>query len=263
MLTTRLLIFISCLTLFTVLETFFPKKKNLRPQRWLNNLIVATLSALTLKLFFFVGGVKSALFAKQYSLGLLHWIHLPAIFNIIIAMLVLDCLIYWQHRLMHRWPLLWRLHQVHHADNMLDASTGIRFHPLEALLSMCIRSVAILLFGIPVTAVVLFEIILNGTSLFNHANLTLPKTVDKILRLFIVTPDMHRIHHTVKIFDQHHNFSFSISLWDRLFHSYLGSTQEDDIGLSYVLSHKAGELFYILRMPFRSYPAEGTEYQHE
>ena len=143
---------------------------------------------------------------------------------VIPAIILLDLLIYWQHRIFHEVPLLWRLHKMHHSDSWLDVSSAVRFHPIEILLSMLIKFVAILLFGIPALAIMWFEVILNGTALFNHSNARIPG--DKWLRLFIVTPDMHRVHHSVYPSETNSNYGFNIPWWDRLFGSYVAQPRD-------------------------------------
>jgi len=133
---------------------------------------------------------------------------------------MLDLLIYLQHVIFHHVPLLWRLHKIHHIDQEIDVTTGLRFHPLEIILSVLIKSTAVILLGVPVMAVVIFEILLNGTAMFNHGNIKLPATIDRILRWIIVTPDMHRVHHSVIMSETNSNFGFNLPWWDRIFRTY-------------------------------------------
>lgn len=245
----RLSITIGLIIVLSLSEHWWPKTNSHYAKRFWPNILLGGLAALSLQLFFFVGGIAASLFALKHHLGLFHYIWMPSIPIYLLSVIILDIGIYWQHVAMHRFPLLWTLHQVHHADTSLDLSTGIRFHPFEALLSMLYRSLLILLFGIPTTAVILFEIILNACSLFNHSNICLNHTLDKYLRLIIVTPDMHRIHHSTNENDQHHNFGFNLSVWDRVFHSYKKSSHMPGIGLSY-LNDKCISLTKMLLLPF-------------
>jgi len=175
---------------------------------------------------------------------------MPNSISIIFGIIILDLAIYGQHIAMHRYPLLWRLHQVHHTDVILNATSGIRFHPLEALLSMCYRSCIILLLGLPVISVICFETILNSMSLFSHANIKLPKKLDIRLRKILITPKLHVIHHTINYQDQNHNFGFSTSLWDRLFKTYQDTSNESQLGIKNQRS-KTTSLLNSLLLPFK------------
>jgi sterol desaturase/sphingolipid hydroxylase (fatty acid hydroxylase superfamily) len=150
----------------------------------------------------------------------------------LLAVVVLDMAIYFQHRLFHAVPVLWRLHRMHHADLDLDVTTGARFHPLEILLSMAIKVAVVIALGAPAVAVVLFEILLNASSMFNHANLRLPLAVDGALRWLIVTPDVHRVHHSVIRAETDSNFGFSLSWWDRLFGTWRAQPEKGHDGMT-------------------------------
>jgi sterol desaturase/sphingolipid hydroxylase (fatty acid hydroxylase superfamily) len=174
---------------------------------------------------------------------------------------MLDCLIYWQHRVFHLVPLLWRLHRVHHADPHLDASTGLRFHPIEIALSLLVKTAGILLLGVPVEAVLLFEIILNASSIFNHSNIKLPDWLEWPLRKLIVTQAMHRIHHSQVVKETNSNFGFNLSVWDRLFGSYRQQAKAGDDGLILGLKEYSSEasntgIGTVLMMPFRKTPGK-------
>jgi len=219
----RLGCFSALLLLFMLAEQLWPRRRRRysRWQRWPSNLGLVVLNSLLLKLTFPLAAIGLALWAQQAGWGLLNQLPLPAAVSIALSVLLLDLLIYWQHRLFHRVPLLWRIHRVHHADPDYDVTTGSRFHPLEILLSMALKCLAVVLLGAPPAAVVLFELVLNGMAMFNHSNLHLPEKADRWLRRLLVTPDMHRVHHSILAREHHHNFGFNLALWDRLFGSYL------------------------------------------
>ena len=204
--------------------------------RWPGNFGVAMLGNILIMLLLPVTAVGVALAVDARGTGLLNMLAIPPVIAIPAAMLLLDLLIYWQHRLFHRVPVLWRLHRMHHTDLEIDASTGLRFHPFELVISMLIKLAAIALLGAPALAVVLFEIILNACSVFNHANVRLPLRLDALIRKVIVTPDMHRVHHSAIPEETNSNFGFSLSVWDRLFGSYIAQPQlghtDMEIGLA-------------------------------
>jgi len=227
-----------------------------RRQRWPVNLGLALFNMLLVR--FSVGGI--AYLAAQHALeqqwGLLNLITLPHWSVIALTLLCLDCLIYIQHRIAHRWNPLWRLHQVHHTDIEFDASTAVRFHPLEILFSLCIKVLAVYALGADPMAVIAFEILLNGSATFNHANIKLPVKLDAILRWLIVTPDMHRIHHSCVQQERDSNYGFSISLWDRLFKTYTKNPQQPqetfDIGLPTYRKASQVDFKQCLIQPFKA-----------
>ena len=188
--------------------------------RWANNLVLVVLNTVLLRLLFPAAAVGVAAFAAAQGWGLLNYFTVPYGVAVVMAVVALDLIIYLQHVLFHAVPALWRLHRVHHADLDYDVTTGARFHPVEIVLSMLIKFGAIVALGVPVLAVVIFEVILNAMSLFNHGNVRIPAPVDRVLRWFVVTPDMHRVHHSVEDDEANSNFGFNLSLWDRLFGTY-------------------------------------------
>jgi sterol desaturase/sphingolipid hydroxylase (fatty acid hydroxylase superfamily) len=218
----RLGFFAGSLALFALLESLFPRRARQldRLIRWPANFGIGLLNTLCVRLLLPTSAIGAAALSETAGMGLLQQFPLPAIVTIIVAIILLDLTIYGQHRVMHRFPLLWRLHRMHHTDTDVDVSTALRFHPLEILLSMLVKIVAIVLLGAPVIAVLIFEIILNATAMFNHANLSLPQGLERGLRLFVVTPDMHRVHHSVRPEEMNSNYGFSFSLWDKLFGTY-------------------------------------------
>ncbi|MCB1679010.1 MAG: sterol desaturase family protein [Halioglobus sp.] len=191
-----------------------------KPHRWLNNLALVAFNSVALRLLFPATAVATAAFAHAQGWGLINYFETPYVVGLLLAMVALDGVIYLQHVMFHSVPVLWRIHRVHHADLDYDVTTGLRFHPIEIVLSLMVKCAAILLLGPPVTAVVLFEILLNATSLFNHGNVSLPGKTDRVLRWLVVTPDMHRVHHSVEDDEANSNFGFNLPWWDRLFGTY-------------------------------------------
>lgn len=217
----RFAIFIVVLALLLAAERVWPRRRVDRAlRRWPANFGLVVVDSLLLRLVLGAGAVGVALWAEQQSFGLLHRLALPGWLAGALALLALDLLIYFQHRLFHAVPLLWRLHRVHHSDLAFDATTALRFHPAEILLSMLVKMGAVALLGAPAWAVVVFEVVLNGAAMFNHANLALPQRLDRALRLVVVTPDMHRVHHSIHRDETDSNFGFSVPWWDRLFGTY-------------------------------------------
>lgn len=214
--------FVLFLSALGLLETKYPWRawpKRRRP-RWVKHLGLSIISKIAIRLVFPVVLMQTAFLAAKDNQGVLNRVALPYVFKILVAVLMLDLLIYIQHRMMHRIKWLWYCHRVHHVDKILDVSTGVRFHPLEELISMAFKIFGVVFWGAPVLAVLIFEIVLNLGSLFTHVNIRIPKKADYILRKFIVTPNMHRIHHSDNPQEYNHNFGFCFSLWDRLFSSY-------------------------------------------
>jgi sterol desaturase/sphingolipid hydroxylase (fatty acid hydroxylase superfamily) len=188
--------------------------------RWTNNVGLVFFNSFVARLVFPTAAVGMALFAREQGWGLLNYFQVPYALAVVGAVIALDFFIWLQHVMVHAVPVLWRLHRVHHADLDYDVTTGARFHPLEILLSMLIKFAVIVVLGPPVLAVILFEIILNATSMFNHSNVRMPAGLDRVLRLFVVTPDMHRVHHSVEDDETNSNFGFNLPWWDRLFGTY-------------------------------------------
>ena len=203
-------------------ELVHPKRSRDIPRRsrWPANLALVALNTLVVRVFFPLGAAGVALWAQRHGLGLFNVVRTPPYLAFAISLLLLDVVIYAQHVAFHRIPLLWRLHRVHHADLDVDVTTGVRFHPFEILLSMAIKTALILALGAPVLSVIVFEIVLNATSMFNHANVAIPAPVERALRRVLVTPDMHRIHHSIRREETDSNFGFNVSWWDRLFRTY-------------------------------------------
>jgi sterol desaturase/sphingolipid hydroxylase (fatty acid hydroxylase superfamily) len=191
-----------------------------RWRRWPNNFGIVVLNTVVVKLLFPVAAVGMAVFAREHGWGLFNAIEVPGALAVVATIILLDLIIYLQHVMVHAVPALWRLHRMHHADLDFDVTTGARFHPIEIVLSMVIKLAAVVVLGAPPVAVVIFEMILNATSMFNHGNLRLPAGVDRVLRLFVVTPDMHRVHHSAIPAETNSNFGFNLPWWDRLLGTY-------------------------------------------
>jgi sterol desaturase/sphingolipid hydroxylase (fatty acid hydroxylase superfamily) len=231
-------IFFGVFTTMIVWEFLSPRRalSRLRRERWVTNLGITFLDMILVRVI--VGGAAyaAAVFVAEQRVGVLHWLSTPPWAAVAVTLLALDGAIYLQHVMFHAVPALWRLHRVHHADLDFDATTGLRFHPIEIFLSLGYKVGVIVLLGAIPWAVIAFEAILNAFSIFNHGNVTIPERADRWLRWFIVTPDMHRIHHSTRIRETNSNFGFSVSWWDRLFGTYrleptLGQVKME-IGLS-------------------------------
>ncbi len=228
--------------------------------RWYNNLGIVFFDTLALRLVLPAAALAVAVAAERAGWGLLNYLELPKILSIIIAVFVLDLVIYLQHLMFHAVPLLWRLHMVHHADLDIDFTTGLRFHPIEIIISMLIKMSVVAALGPPVIAVVVFEIILNGTAMFNHGNVRLSLAMDSFLRLLVVTPDMHRVHHSVAIRETNRNFGFNFPWWDRIFGTYqaqpVSGHRNMTIGLSQFRKPEDLTLGKLLVLPYTGYPGK-------
>lgn len=224
----RLGFFVVIFTVMLVWELLAPKRRLTvsKLQRWLNNLGLLALNGLVLRLLFPAAAVGMAYQAGEIGWGLFNWLALPAWLEVLSAVLLLDLAIYLQHLLMHRVPILWRLHRVHHADLDIDLTTGSRFHTIEIVFSMLIKWLVILLLGPALLAVLIFETLLNGMAMFNHANVRLPPALDRVIRYLLVTPDMHRVHHSILRRETNSNYGFNLSLWDRMFGTYIDQPQK-------------------------------------
>lgn len=235
----RLGFFLGTLVVLALLEGLAPRRvlSTPRPARWIANLGIVTLDTLIVRFLFPVLPAGFALLCRQEGWGLLNSFQVPYGVAVVIGVVLFDFFIYIQHVLFHHVPTLWRLHMIHHADLDFDLTTGIRFHPLEIILSMGIKLGLVYLFGPPALAVILFEIILNSTAMFSHSNLRLPLALDRIVRLLLVTPDMHRVHHSVIIGERNSNFGFNLSTWDRLLGTYRPQPEKGHEGMTIGLAN--------------------------
>lgn len=254
----RLGFFLGILVMVALAEYLRPKRilKIQRSTRWARNLSLVVINTIGVKVLVPFTAAMTAVYAEQNQIGLLHYLSISLTTSFVISVLLLDLIIYAQHVFFHNVPILWRLHKVHHIDQEIDVTTGVRFHPVEIILSTLIKCTAVLLLGVPLMAIVTFEILLNATSLFNHGNINIPAKLDKFLRLFIVTPDMHRVHHSVLTEETNSNFGFNLPWWDMLFKTYRAQPASGhmkmDIGLKeYRYASKTG-LIELLLIPFRN-----------
>ena len=218
----RLTAFFGVLAVVAMAEIILPRRRLTasKLRRWASNLGIVFLNSLIVRLLLPATAAGFAVFAAQRGWGVFNVLDAPAWVGIIASVIFLDFAIYLQHVMFHAVPALWRLHRMHHADLDFDVTTGARFHPIEILLSMLIKFAVIAVIGAPAAAVIIFEVLLNATAMFNHGNFRLPAGLDRILRLFVVTPDMHRVHHSIEDHETNSNFGFNLPLWDRLFGTY-------------------------------------------
>ena len=256
----RLIFFVGIFTLVVIWERISPRRSmtTSKTVRWISNLGITFLNPLVVHLLFPILAVDMALKAQEGGWGLLNNVDLPFWLKLVIGIVVLDLVIYLQHVMFHAIPILWRLHMMHHADLDYDLTTGLRFHPIEMLLSMVIKLSVVAALGPPVAAVLAFEIILNGMAIFNHGNIRIPLKLDRILRYLVVTPDMHRVHHSVIIRETNSNYGFNLSWWDRLFGTYRAQPAKGHegmtIGLSQFREPKRLTLPWLLVLPFIGNP---------
>ncbi len=230
----RLSIFVGVLALLGLAETIWPRRLNgvTRVRRWVTNLLMLATGTLLLRALLPLLAVGWALEVEQGGWGLFNQLQWPFWLELPVTVLLFDLAIYGQHRLMHWLPALWRLHRVHHSDLEFDASTGLRFHPVEILFSMLIKLALVMLLGANAIAVLVFEVLLNATSLFEHANLRIPQWVDRWLRYVVVTPDMHRVHHSWYREETDSNFGFNFPWWDRIFSSYRAQPRDGHLNMT-------------------------------
>ena len=256
----RLSVFLSLFVVFAGLEALAPKRKRAlgRGRRWFTNLSMTVLNTLALRAlalalpFLAVG---AAVDAWSMGWGILNRVVWPLWVEVLIALLVLDFAIWAQHWLTHKVPLFWRFHRMHHADRDMDVTTGIRFHPVEIAASMGLKIALIYLLGPMAVVVLVFEVLLNGTTLFNHANLRLPFWLDRIVRLVLVTPDMHRVHHSALRVEHDSNYGFALSIWDRIFGTYRAQPEGGHDGMLVGLEwqdDQPAKLGWSLMLPFRA-----------
>jgi len=252
----RLGIFFVLFILFSILETFFPRRQRLyrRRFRWPNNFGVLITGTLLGRFIPFFVPVDAALLAADRGYGLFYMIPIPGWTAFLTSIILLDLLIYWQHRLFHTVPFLSRFHRMHHTDRDIDATTALRFHPIEIIISLALKTGAVLLLGAPASAVLVFEIMLNGAAMFNHANLFIPPGTDLFIRKILVTPDMHRIHHSVYRNERNSNYGFALSWWDYLFRSYTDKPADGyermALGISGYENKKHQKIICMLTCPF-------------
>lgn len=233
-----------------------------RARRWPANLGILAVDIVTVRLLVPMAAVGAALLAAEQGWGLFNLLKLPVWAAGVLGFLLLDLVIYAQHYVFHHVPMLWRLHRVHHADLELDLTTGVRFHPIEILISMAIKIAVVTAFGIPAMAVLIFEVVLNATSMFNHSNVGLPRRVEPVIRWLVVTPQMHEVHHSVERAETDSNFGFNLPWWDRLFGTYRAAPQAGEkmiVGLPVFRDPAELRLDRLLTQPFRDDSAVAAE----
>jgi sterol desaturase/sphingolipid hydroxylase (fatty acid hydroxylase superfamily) len=239
------------------LEYLAPRRqlKPVRAKRWFTNWTIVILDSVLVRLLFKTAAVGGALWAAESGIGLFNLIEAPYWLAFAVSFLALDFTVWFSHLLSHKVPLFWRFHRMHHADVDIDVSTAIRFHPVEIIASMGVKYAVVLALGAPAAAVLMFEIVLNGGAMFNHANFRLPLWLDRWLRLVIVTPDMHRVHHSVIREEHNSNYGFNLSIWDRMFSTYVAQPEKGhdgmEIGLTPWQDERPTRLGWTLMIPFR------------
>jgi sterol desaturase/sphingolipid hydroxylase (fatty acid hydroxylase superfamily) len=254
----RLGFFLGVFTLVALWEVAAPRRALTvsKALRWASNLGLVALNTVVLRLLFPLAAVGVAAFCAENGWGLLNHFQVPFWVAVPLAVIAMDFVIWLQHVMVHAVPALWRLHRVHHADLDYDVTTGARFHPLEIILSMLIKFATLVVLGPPVVAVVIFEVLLNATSMFNHGNIRLPLAIDRVLRWLVVTPDMHRVHHSIEDDETNSNFGFNLPWWDRLFGTYRDQPRAGHLGMTigirdYTNPREVDRLDGMLLLPFR------------
>ncbi|MEY3534185.1 MAG: hypothetical protein RI979_2209 [Pseudomonadota bacterium] len=255
----RLGVFVGLFVLFATLEALAPRRARSQPRsaRWFTNLSIVVLDTLALRALAIalpLLAVGAAVDAGRMGWGLFNTLDWPLWLEVVLAILILDLAIWAQHLVTHKVPILWRFHRVHHADRDFDVTTALRFHPVEILASMMLKIGLVYLLGPAALAVLLFEIILNGTAMFNHSNLRLPLWLDRAVRLVLVTPDMHRVHHSIHRHEHDSNYGFALSVWDRIFRTYRPKPEAGHdlmtVGLEWQ-DERPSRLGWALMLPFR------------
>ncbi len=253
----RLGMFFVLLLTMALWETISPRRQwqLSRSARWLNHLTLSVINTLVVRILIPMTVAAFAIILESRGIGLLNWLSLPVWLSILTGVLLLDLAIYAQHYWFHKIDFFWRFHRMHHTDLDCDVTTGVRFHPVEIVISMIIKFAVVAVIGAPALAIVLFEILLNATSMFNHGNVKMPHALDQVLRSVIVTPDMHRVHHSIIRNETDSNFGFNLSVWDRVFGTYRAQPEEGHLGMTIGLPIYRDEienrLDRLITQPFR------------
>jgi sterol desaturase/sphingolipid hydroxylase (fatty acid hydroxylase superfamily) len=253
----RLGLFLLVFLILALSEVRWPRRqlKSRRTQRWVSNIGLGVINATSMRLLIPFAGVASALWAQKNGLGLFNQLSWPVWFELMLFVLLFDLTIYWQHRMFHMVPILWRFHRVHHTDEDYDLTTASRFHPVSILISAILKIGLVIFLGAAAIAILVAEILLNLTSMFNHSNIHLPNQVDRMLRKVFVTPDMHRIHHSLDDVEHDRNFGFNFSFWDRIFDTYRQDSKQSQesmgIGIHGYEGSTTRNLLPLLVQPFR------------
>lgn len=258
----RLAVFVGIFAAMAAYELWSPRLERpemagaLKSRRWLANLSMVLISSAVLRIVFPAAAVGAALWAEGRGLGLFNGSSVPPLVAGMVSFVILDFAVWLEHVASHKIPLLWRIHRMHHADNGFDVTTGLRFHPFEIVLSMAWKAAIVVALGAPVVSVLVFEIVLNGTSMFNHSNVAIPARIDRVLRRVLVTPDMHRVHHSTIRRETDSNYGFNFPFWDRLFGTYRRQPELGHAGMEIGLPQYRGattaRLVWMLLLPFRS-----------
>lgn len=254
--TVRLSVFISVLLICVAIEAVLPCKQRTqqRTRRWFTNMSLVVIGSIVVRFMGIFTALSVAVWAEKHHWGLFSFIDLPVWLEVTCCVILLDLAVYIQHVASHKIPVLWKVHRTHHADRDIDATTGIRFHPVEIALSMLYKCVVVLLLGPSAFAVFLFEVILNASAMFNHMNAKLPKKLDTALRKLIITPDFHRVHHSVIPRETDSNYGFCLSVWDKLFKTYIPQPEKGHdqmlIGLNNYQTSKPTNILWCLKLPF-------------
>lgn len=264
----RLGVFAGVFAIMALLELMLPRRPLVvsKGQRWFTNAAIIGIDGLLVRLMaaFVIplAAVAASLYTEQHNIGLFNWISLPFWLEVVAAVMILDLAIWFQHLVSHKVPMLWLFHRMHHSDRDIDVTTALRFHPIEIGLSMLYKIVLVFILGPAPVAVVLFEVILNGSAMFNHANVKLPLWLDRIIRALFVTPDMHRIHHSIIQREHDTNYGFAMSIWDRMFGTYTDQPSKGHdamtIGLAAYQHDGPSELLWSLKLPLQGIAAGGS-----
>ena len=249
----RTLIFALTLLTFGLLEASFQYRKRVmnRKERWPSNIGIVFLDTLLVRLIFPMGAVGVAYWCQAQNYGIFNWMSLSYVPAIFLTIVYMDLIIYGQHVLTHKVPVLWKLHQVHHSDRDLDFTSALRFHPVEILFSMMVKTMAITLIGAHPKGILVFEVILSSMAIFNHSNLYIHPRIEKVLRYFVVTPQMHIIHHSEEQYESDSNYGFNLSIWDRLFGTYTDKWKSLGVIGQRMFQRDADQKFlHLLKQPF-------------
>ena len=252
----RLGVFLGLFLILAITEIFAPRRElqHVKAKRWLTNWMIVIIDSVVLRLIFTGAAVGIAIWAQAHGYGLFNMLGTSTVVAVIVSFIVLDFAIWLSHVASHKIPLFWAIHRMHHSDVDFDVTTAIRFHPIEIVLSMVWKMIIVILLGAPAISVLIFEIFLNGTALFNHSNIKLPLAVDRVLRLFVVTPDMHRVHHSIVHNETDSNYGFNLAIWDRLFGTYIDQPVAGHKGMTIGISEwqdkRPTQLLWSLKVPF-------------
>lgn len=261
----RLGVFITLLVIFAGLEFIAPlaKRRAARLSQWVTNISITVINSIVMRLILPIFAVGISNYASENNVGLLNLIDLGFWPTFIVSLLLLDVLIYWQHVMMHKVPLLWRLHRMHHTELGLDVTSALRLHPIEIIVSMLIKMSFVFIIGIPVVAIIIFEVILNGLALFNHSNIKLPRFLELLMRKVFITPEIHWIHHSEIVNETNSNYGSSLVIWDKIFSTYLDkpTLAYTDLrqGLNEFDFGKPLSLIELIISPFKNYPQKGKQ----